>query len=125
LVILISENIELIVGALGRISFEKGYYLYIGSGMGSNGSATLEGRVNRHILPSAKKKRHWHIDYLLDHEKSNIDRLYLIPSRYRLECIIARELTETSDTIIKDFGSSDCHCKSHLFYFKKFQDLTF
>ena len=123
LVILISEKIDLKVGALGKISFEKGTYVYIGSGMGSNGSTALEGRVNRHIRPSTQKKIHWHIDYLLNHEKSSLNRLFLIPSLKRLECIIAREIVEFSDSFIRDFGSSDCHCKSHLFYFKEFEDL--
>jgi len=125
LVILISEKIDLIVGALGKISFEKGTYVYIGSGMGSNGSTALEGRVNRHIRPSTQKKIHWHIDYLLNHEKSSLNRLFLIPSLKRLECIIAREIVEFSDSFIRDFGSSDCHCKSHLFYFKEFEDFKF
>ena len=125
LVIYVSENMELIVGALGKISFEKGFYLYIGSGMGSNGSTALETRVNRHIRPSTEKKIHWHIDYLLDHERSSINRLYLIPSLYRLECIIARGIIVISDNFIRDFGSSDCQCRSHLFYFKHFKDFKF
>ncbi|MFX0028254.1 MAG: DUF123 domain-containing protein [Candidatus Hermodarchaeota archaeon] len=122
LVISISENIDLIVGALGEIPFEEGFYLYIGSGMGSNGSATLERRVNRHLYPSTEKKIHWHIDYLLNHEKVMIIKLYLIPSFSRLECIIAGELAEFSDGFISNFGSSDCQCQSHLLYFKHFKN---
>ena len=122
LVIYISETINLIVGALGDILFEKGFFLYIGSGMGNNGSATLEKRVKRHILPSTEKKIHWHIDYLLNQEKVKIIKLYLIPSFSRLECIIARELTEFSDGFISNFGSSDCQCQSHLLYFKHFKN---
>lgn len=123
LVISISENIELSVGALGRIPFEKGFYLYSGSAMGNIGSTALKGRLNRHIRPSTQKKTHWHIDYLLNHEKSCLNRLYIIPSLNRLECIIARELIEISDRTVKDFGSSDCQCRSHLFYFELFEDL--
>lgn len=123
LVISILDNIDLIVGALGRISFEKGTYLYIGSGMGGNGSAALERRVNKHLRPSTQKKTHWHIDFILNHERSSLNRIYIIPSLIRLECIIAKELIEISDSSVKDFGSSDCQCRSHMFYFKNFEDL--
>jgi Uri superfamily endonuclease len=123
LVVLISENIDIIIGALGRIYFEKGMYLYIGSGMGNNGSASLEGRLNRHFRPSTQKKTFWHIDYLLNHDKSSIQKVYLIPSLNRLECIIARELKQISDNSIRNFGSSDCHCRTHLFHFRKLEDI--
>ncbi|MFX1376272.1 MAG: DUF123 domain-containing protein [Promethearchaeota archaeon] len=121
LVIYIPKNIEIIIGALGRILFNVGYYLYVGSGMGINGSATLENRVKRHLLPSNNKKIHWHIDYLLNNENSFIIKIYIIPSLVRLECIIAAEIDAYSEKNVKDFGSSDCRCNSHLFYFKEFE----
>jgi Uri superfamily endonuclease len=119
LVILIPENIDITIGALGRISFEKGTYLYVGSGMGTS-SAALEIRVNRHLKLSTQKKAHWHIDYLLNHKGSIISKVFLIPSSNPLECVIAKELNNVSDIIINKFGSSDCKCKSHLFYVKHF-----
>ena len=72
LVIYIPEMNEITIGALGNIIFNEGFYLYIGSAMGGYGSATLENRVKRHISPSNNKKTHWHIDYLLNYEKSII-----------------------------------------------------
>ena len=125
LVIHIPEIIEITIGALGNVLFDEGFYLYIGSAMGGYGSNTLENRVKRHISSSNNKKTHWHIDYLLNYEKSIITQLYLIPSLYRLECIIAKEIMDFSDDIIEDFGSSDCMCDSHLFYFQQFKEFRY
>ena len=123
LVIFIQKNIELIIGALGRIKFGKGFYFYIGSAMGNSGSTTLINRVRRHISPSESKKMHWHIDYLLNNKDTSIYSLYLIPSLQNLECLIANELLNVSDSYIDKFGSSDCLCKSHLVYFKDFKSV--
>ncbi|MFX1391117.1 MAG: DUF123 domain-containing protein [Promethearchaeota archaeon] len=118
LVISVKQDIELIIGALGKIKFVKGYYFYIGSAMGNYGSATLENRVKRHLLSKNQKKRYWHIDYLLNDVHTYITKLYLIPSNKPLECRIAEELSKISTSSINKFGSSDCNCKSHLFYMK-------
>jgi len=120
LCILVQDEITINVGALGDLLFEKGYYLYIGSAMGHSGSSTLLNRVKRHISPSSHKKVHWHIDYLLKNTNNLITLIYLIPSSQRLECEIARAISIISESSIKNFGSSDCDCDSHLFYFKKF-----
>ena len=125
LVIFIPNCVEIEIGALGRKAFYKGYYLYVGSAMGTRGSATLENRIKRHLSLSHNKKIHWHIDYLLISQKIFMSRLYIIPSLFRLECIIAREIAEISYNSIKDFGSSDCECLSHLFHFKKYRDLRY
>ncbi|MFX1388195.1 MAG: DUF123 domain-containing protein [Promethearchaeota archaeon] len=123
LVVFIQKNFDLIIGALGKIEFKKGYYIYIGSAMGNSGSTTLINRVRRHISPSESKKVHWHIDYLLNNKYTSIWCLYLIPSIQDLECLIANELLNLSDGHIDKFGSSDCLCKSHLLYFKDFKSI--
>ena len=124
IVIYLLENSKIKIGSLGEIDFTKGYYLYIGSAMGNIGSTTLENRVKRHISKSKNKKIFWHIDYLLTNKKCVITRIYLIPSLNRLECIIAKEIAEISDNLVRDFGSSDCECSSHLYYFEEFWDLV-
>jgi Uri superfamily endonuclease len=118
LVIYIPVTSKIKIGALGKILFNEGYYLYIGSAMGSKGSANLKNRINRHLSFSISKKLHWHIDYLLNSEKSYLTSLYLIPSINRLECIIAKEIADLANGFVGNFGSSDCYCQSHLFYFK-------
>ncbi|MBI2852526.1 MAG: GIY-YIG nuclease family protein [Chloroflexi bacterium] len=86
--------------------FQRGHYAYVGSAM--NG---LEARVNRHLRKD--KKRHWHIDYLLEH--AEVTGVILAKSASRTECAIAMALAERFDSI-SGFGSSDCRCPSHLFF---------
>ncbi len=124
LVILLEKEKIIKIGSLRNILFSKGFYLYVGSAMGNTGSSTLLNRVKRHFLNKREKKLHWHIDYLLAATNSHIVKLYLIPSIQSLECIIAQELLEQCDDFIKDFGSSDCNCKSHLCYFQNFKDMN-
>lgn len=118
LTIALSEPQEIVVGALGSIAFKRGYYFYVGSAMASRGSTTLLNRVKRHVSASHMKKIHWHIDYLLSNELCIIQRIFLIPSKDRLECLMAKELLDYADGFIKKFGCSDCACNSHLIYFK-------
>ena len=122
--IYVLENSVINIGALGEIEFIEGYYLYIGSAMGNKGSTTLENRVKRHVSDSKDKKIFWHIDYLLANINCIITRLYLIPSLKRLECIIANEVSQISVQRINNFGSSDCDCLSHLYYFQNLIDLS-
>ena len=117
LVIHLRKNSKIRVGSLGYILFNKGFYFYVGSAMGTANSSTLINRVKRHISTN-NKNLHWHIDYLLAHINSIINHLYLIPTTERWECTIANELMGITNGYIKDFGSSDCNCISHLFYTK-------
>ena len=125
IVILVQKDISLNIGSLGPTDFKEGYYLYVGSAMGKKGSTTLINRVKRHVLPPDKKKKHWHIDYLLESELANLIQILLIPSTNRIECLISNELNEHSDGFIDDFGSSDCYCKSHLYYFSNYNNIPF
>ena len=119
LLIKLSQNSKIIVGALGPISFPKGIYFYVGSAMAITGALTLLNRVKRHLLNDSRKKVHWHIDYLLKSNNTQISRVYMIPSEEKYECIIAKEIIKKSDDYISNFGSSDCSCNSHLFYFNR------
>ena len=94
------------IGKLGELEFKNGYYMYIGSAM--NG---LEGRIARHLR--TKKTEFWHIDYLLKFGKI-IDIYYKI-SQIKNECKFAENLALEFESI-RNFGSSDCNCGSHLFY---------
>jgi Uri superfamily endonuclease len=106
LLIEVKEDKNIQIGKLGKISFKKGFYAYVGSAL--NG---LEHRINRHLRTS--KKMYWHIDYLLQHAKV-IDVFYK-ESNNREECMIAKSLDEKLSSI-HGFGCSDCSCNSHLFY---------
>ncbi len=98
------------IGNIGLITFDKGYYCYVGSAL-----QNLSKRIERH---KRKNKRfHWHIDYFLD--KTKIYKALEIRGVDKLECEIALSLQKISDGSINNFGSSDCNCFSHLFYFKE------
>ncbi|MBY9012063.1 MAG: GIY-YIG nuclease family protein [Candidatus Lokiarchaeota archaeon] len=123
IVIHLLENSKIKIGSLGILDFIKGYYLYIGSAMGNKGSTTLENRIKRHLSVSNNKNLFWHVDYLLASKFCLITEIYLISTIIRLECIISKEVYKASDNYIKNFGSSDCQCTSHLYYFKEFRGI--
>jgi len=106
---LISDKI-ISVGKLGEINFKKGYYLYVGSGQNS-----LETRVARHLRK--RKKKFWHIDYLLSQRGARIKEVWIAEDR-RIECLAARKILEEANTplVAKKFGSRDCSCPTHLSY---------
>lgn len=93
------------VGSLGRIDFRRGYYAYVGSGQNS-----LLKRVGRHMR--SEKKKHWHIDYLLDGAEI-LKAVYFESGK--VECELAKKMGEQAEGV-KGFGCSDCKCTSHLFY---------
>ncbi len=106
LLIKLDKNISINVGKLGKLEFFKGFYVYVGSAL--NG---LKQRINRHLRKN--KNIHWHIDYLLNFAK--ISDIYYFENSVKDECIIANNFEKKLHNV-KDFGSSDCKCKSHLFY---------
>lgn len=105
----LDKSSEIQTGALGKIRFEKGYYLYTGSAM--NG---LRSRIERHLRK--EKKFHWHIDYFLS--KGHIEEIfYSIAENKKKECVNAKKLKNKGGGPVKSFGCSDCDCESHLFHF--------
>ena len=56
---------------------------------------------------------HWHIDYLLQY--AEIKNVYYKESIFREECNITKKFAGILISV-PGFGSSDCRCKSHLFY---------
>ena len=122
MVLHLNHDKDIQIGKLGKLFFKKGTYLYIGSAMGKVGSVTLENRVRRHLRSPKLKNNHWHIDFLLENKEINLIKLFLIPNKKNLECILAQELLNLSDGFIKKFGSSDCSCKSHLLLFEDTED---
>jgi len=106
-------DLPLSVGELGVLNFRAGYYTYIGSAMSG-----LERRVGRHLR--REKKVRWHIDYLLTRARA-VD-VIVAQGRTRKECAVAGGLAKHLSSV-RGFGSSDCKCKSHLFYSSDFNRL--
>jgi Uri superfamily endonuclease len=99
------------IGKLGKFLFSPGFYLYIGSAFGAGG---LRARIRCHLRKS--KKTHWHIDYL----RSEIDifEVWFSIQGKKQECYWV-SLFESMRGItcpVPKLGSSDCSCRSHLFY---------
>ena len=97
------------IGKLADIYFPPGYYAYVGSALGG-----VKSRLSRHL--SRNKKLRWHIDYLL--KEAAITDIIIGESEKRVECAMAQALNSQFDSVT-GFGSSDCHCPSHLFYATK------
>ncbi len=111
LVIQLRSGKEITVGRLGTFLFPAGYYLYVGSALGSGG---LPARLARHRR--VDKRPHWHVDYLLEHGR--LLEIWNAVGQERLECLWAtgaREMAEEA-VPVPGFGSSDCRCPAHLSY---------
>lgn len=110
LVIRLSKSINPIIGALGKIRFSRGCYVYVGSAQNS-----VEKRVARHMKKI--KKEHWHIDYLLSSRYAVVEKVMYKEACKDEECKISDFLGSVGEGI-KGFGCSDCSCRSHLFKMK-------
>lgn len=99
------------IGKLGTFDFQKGFYIYVGSALGSGG---LAGRLKHHLLPV--KRPHWHIDYLRD--KAQLKQIWCVEGEDRREHQWWHLLQTLEDTTVPviGFGSSDCSCIAHLIH---------
>lgn len=106
------EEKQIEIGRLGKFRFTKGYYAYVGSAMGTGG---LQHRISHHIHKSDHP--HWHIDYLMTYSKPV--EIWFTKSFEKFEHIWAKILTAMpgGNFFLTGFGSSDCKCISHLYYF--------
>ena len=102
---------SLYTGALGRIPFEAGWHIYVGSALGSGGLQRLE----RHVGLAADHNRNpkWHVDYLLTDSQFQLSAAVFAFTTDKLECKLASALGGSS---VARFGCSDCRCHSHLFF---------
>lgn len=107
----LGENRRIKVGSLGEIEFQAGVYVYVGSAQ-----AGVRQRVERHRRK--EKKKHWHIDYLLE-EAEYLASVAIPGASKEAECLVAESLRMCDGVMgaIPGFGCSDCSCRSHLIYF--------
>lgn len=108
-----SRNARIRVGRLGEMRLRPGSYIYVGSALGPGG---VRARVSHHLQISPRP--HWHVDYLKPH--ASIEEVWLTYSRRRWEHLWARLLSSMPSVSVPmpGFGSSDCGCEAHLFFFK-------
>ncbi|MBU5595240.1 GIY-YIG nuclease family protein [Amphibacillus sp. MSJ-3] len=98
------------IGKLGRFNFPKGYYVYVGSA-----KRNIVARIGRHM--KIDKKNRWHIDYLRPY--LDIQSVQSYPEQEG-ECQLFQNLMleHRGNMPVKGFGSSDCKCYAHLFYYE-------
>lgn len=112
LVLRVEQEARIRIGRLGTFCFPSGHYFYAGSARGPGG---LEARLSRHSRPA--KRLRWHVDYLL--REARLVEIWKALSSRHLECLWTAALLAMpgARALIPGFGSSDCHCRSHLIYF--------
>lgn len=119
LIFYLSKPIRIRVGKLGLCPFRKGYYAYTGSALGET-ATSLPKRVARH-LKRLKRKKRWHIDFLLANKNITILSVIATQTTEKQECLANQSLKQITDARVpvKNFGASDCQklCKAHLLYF--------
>jgi Uri superfamily endonuclease len=105
------------VGRLGELSFSAGHYIYVGSARGPGG---VKARLSRHCR--TLKPIRWHIDYLgkIMHPVYAWIRYSPKHLEHRWAQVVSRMPNMSA---IRQFGSSDCKCPTHLFYTTAMPDL--
>ncbi|MCF7953655.1 MAG: DNA/RNA nuclease SfsA [Spirochaetales bacterium] len=108
IVMKVSEEMKLPISSLGSPVLKPGWYIYAGSA-----KKNLLQRINRHLRKN--KRLRWHIDYLTT--RADSIKAFPIRTLKDIECSLAGDIRRISDGFVPKFGSSDCRCPSHLFYF--------
>lgn len=114
LIFLGNQSVEITVGKLGMFKVSPGTYIYIGSAFGPGG---LQSRISHHRKQFTVK--HWHIDYLKP--MIQLEQIWYtcdpVPREHTWAQVIGSFYNATIP--LNGFGSSDCRCPSHLFYFPR------
>ncbi len=99
-------------GKCGQLSLKPGFYIYVGSAFGPGG---LTARIGHHRQSS--RRPHWHIDYLTPF--LCLRQLWYTYDPLHREHEWAELLLKARGAFVplEGFGSSDCGCRSHFFFF--------
>jgi Uri superfamily endonuclease len=116
LIIKVRKPCRIKIGKLGNQNFGKYYYVYVGSAL-----RDLKKRIERHF--KKEKKIKWHIDYLLASKFASLECAIIFLSTKKIECLISEKISKFAKGFVKKFGSTDCKCKSHLYYFDDVEKL--
>ncbi len=99
------------VGSLGTVTFERGWYAYVGSA-----ARAREARVARHL--AREKTLRWHADHLF--AAFPAERAWLVDGAAG-ECELAGALASLpgAERRPRRFGAGDCSCAGHLVRFTR------
>lgn len=103
------------VGPFGAIRLPGGYFVYVGSALGSGG---VRGRIAHHMRFATKP--HWHLDYV--RPAMFIEEAWCTYDPTRRECGWSRLVCEALNGVVllPGFGSEDCKlCPCHFYYFRQ------
>jgi Uri superfamily endonuclease len=102
----VPRRTEVTVGALGSVSFPRGWYAYVGSA-----ARARRARVARHL--AAGKPLRWHADHLFAVFPAR--RAWLVDGASG-ECELAARLAGLPGAERRPprFGAGDCRCAGHL-----------
>ena len=98
----------IVVGALGPITFTRGWYAYVGSARRGR-----DARVARHMRPD--KPVRWHADYLFSRHPAT--RSWLFDTELTecdLAALLRRQSANEQVQPLARFGASDCGCEGHM-----------
>jgi sugar fermentation stimulation protein A len=110
---------EIGVGSLGRVTFARGWYAYVGSARRGR-----DARVARHRR--ADKPLRWHADHLFARHPAT--RAWLIDTDLT-ECELARLVRKGAGKVADEgwaagFGAGDCGCEGHLVAVRRLEALA-
>jgi len=102
------------LGRHGVLAVRCGWYVYVGSARGPGG---LRARLAHHLRPA--RHPHWHIDYL--RQLAAVQEIWVSYEQRADEHSWARVFGAAEGGLIPadGFGSSDCDCRTHLFFFRR------
>jgi Uri superfamily endonuclease len=102
------------IGRLGTLQLQPGFYVYVGSAFGTGG---LRARLRHHFHGAPRP--HWHIDFL--RAICDLAEVWFTTDPVRLEHHWARVMAGLPGAVLPlpGFGSSDCDCLAHLFWFAR------
>ena len=113
--VLTSHKTSLVgIGSLGTLELQPGFYVYVGSAFGAGG---LAARIGHHTQIAARP--HWHIDYL--RAACDLIEIWFTTEAARREHSWAGAVARLpgAGVPMPGFGSSDCQCAAHLFWFQR------
>lgn len=116
----LSRKRRVTIGRLGEHLFRPGFYAYTGSAFGPGG---LKARLGHHLESTARPR--WHIDYFRN--ISDCIEIWISTSPEKIEHRFAAHLAGLpgAETPVKKFGSTDCDCPAHFFFFAERQLIKF